>query len=91
MFSTNRGDKILDFKSDEEFGLVYCVASMQPSTSIYFVKLANYGADTAGIIVTIPKTSKGTLTMLSGPADGFNSDSEPSNIVPKRTDVKGSK
>jgi alpha-N-arabinofuranosidase len=64
---------------------------MQPSTSIYFLKLVNYGADTAEMIVTILKMSKGTLIIVSGPADGFNSDSEPSSIVPRRTDVKGSK
>lgn len=91
MFSTDRGDKVLDFKSDEEFGPVYCVASMQSSTSTYFIKSANYGVDTAEIIATILNTSRGTLTMLSGPADGLNSNSEPNNIVPKRVDVKGSK
>ncbi|OCL11008.1 glycoside hydrolase family 51 protein [Glonium stellatum] len=90
MFSANRGDTILNFTSNEEFGPLYWVVSKHSPTSTYFLKLANYGADTVGVYLTIPGTSEGTLTVLSGPADEFNSDSNPNNIVPKLTDIKGS-
>ncbi|KAL4891408.1 Arabinosidase A [Aspergillus ambiguus] len=75
MFSVNRGDTIREVTSDSAFGPVYWVASSAGSS--YYVKLANYGADTQDISVSIPGMTSGKLTVVAdNDPEAYNSDSQ---------------
>ncbi|GMF77586.1 unnamed protein product [Aspergillus oryzae] len=86
MFSVNRGDTIHNVTSDSAFGPVYWVASSADDK--YYVKLANYGADTQEITVTISGKTGGKLTVLAdSDPKAFNSDTQ-TLVTPSESDVK---
>ncbi|KAE8416094.1 Arabinosidase A [Aspergillus pseudocaelatus] len=86
MFSVNRGDTIHVVTSDSAFGPVYWVASSAGDT--YYVKLANYGADSQEITVSISGKTGGKLTVLAdSDPKAFNSDTQ-TLVTPSESDVK---
>lgn len=88
MFSVNRGDTIKEVTSDSAFGPVYWVASS--SGSSYYVKLANYGADTQDVSVSIPGMSSGKLTVLAdSDPEAYNSDTQ-TLVTPSESNVQAS-
>ncbi|EAU36156.1 alpha-N-arabinofuranosidase A precursor [Aspergillus terreus NIH2624] len=88
MFSVNRGDTIKEVTSDSAFGPVYWVASS--SGSSYYVKLANYGADTQEVSVSIPGMSSGKLTVLAdSDPEAYNSDTQ-TLVTPSESNVQAS-
>ncbi|KAI9929767.1 hypothetical protein ASPWEDRAFT_155983 [Aspergillus wentii DTO 134E9] len=88
MFSVNRGDTIKEVTSDSAFGPVYWVASSAGNQ--YFVKLANYGADTQKVTVSIPGMKTGKLTVLAdNDPNAENTDSQ-SPVAPVDSNVNAS-
>lgn len=88
MFSVNRGDTIKEVTSDSAFGPVYWVASS--ARNQYFVKLANYGADTQKVTVSIPGMKTGKLTVLAdNDPNAENTDSQ-SPVAPVDSNVNAS-
>ncbi|OGM40793.1 alpha-N-arabinofuranosidase A [Aspergillus bombycis] len=86
MFSVNRGDTLHSVTSDSAFGPVYWVASSAGDE--YYVKLANYGADSQEISVSISGKTGGKLTVLAdSDPKAFNSDSQ-TLVTPSESDVK---
>ena len=86
MFSVYRGDTIHEMTSDSAFGPVYWVASSAGDK--YYVKLANYGAESQEITVSISGKTGGKLTVLAdSDPKAFNSDTQ-TLVTPSETDVK---
>lgn len=86
MFSANRGDTIKEVKSDSAFGPVYWVASSADDT--YYVKLANFGADTQDVSVSIDGLSSGKLTVVAdNDPEAYNSDAQ-TEVTPSQKDVQ---
>ncbi|KAE8145187.1 Arabinosidase A [Aspergillus avenaceus] len=88
MFSVNRGDTIHEVKSDSAFGPVYWVASSAGDK--YYVKLANYGADSQEVSVSISGMTGGKLTVLADDdPDATNTDTQ-TLVTPSESDVQAS-
>lgn len=87
LFSVNRGDTIKPVTSDTAFGPVYWVASSVGSQ--YFVKMANYGADTQDVTVSIPGLTRGILTVLADSDPDASNTVNQTLVVPSVSNVAG--
>jgi alpha-N-arabinofuranosidase len=72
------------------YNIVYWVASHNTASNTFFVKLANYGTAQQTLTITIPGTTTGTLTTLTGPATGSENIPGGDTVVPASRAITGS-